>query len=91
YPCRYVFLELVFSAMADTGAGGAGSSVMRPSDQNAFKRLVEDIYCLDVKGRFRAYCAEEESWTPAVRLLDERDGAGWELIEALVACRQVPS
>ena len=34
------------------------------------------------------YCSEEPAWAGAVAMLDEKDGAGWGLLQQLVDCRK---
>lgn len=78
YSLGYVFLELIFCSFCD-------STTKRP-DQNALKRLLEDIF----KGNFKAfkeYCLTEPDWEPAVDVLDARRGAGWGLAAALLGAR----
>ena len=57
----------------------------------SLKRLVEDVFAGDVCGQFADYCREEPTWGPAVALLDEGGGAGWKLVQQLVACREPAS
>jgi hypothetical protein len=52
--------------------------------QQSLRRLIQDIYSLDVKGRFREYALAEDSWAAAVSFLDENNGAGWEVLEVLL-------
>lgn len=82
YSLGYVFLELVFCSFCETAS-------KRP-DQNALKRLLEDIF----KGDFRAfkeYCLEEDAWQPAIDVLDAQRGSGWGLAGALLGARSVRS
>lgn len=78
YSLGYVFLELVFASFCDSDA--------KTPDQNALKRLLEDIF----KGDFRAfkeYCLTEPAWELAVAVLDEKRGNGWGLASALLSAR----
>lgn len=78
YSLGYVFLELVFGAFC-------ASKAKRP-DQNALKRLLEDIF----KGDFRAfkeYCLTEPEWESAIEVLDSQKGSGWGLATALLNAR----
>ena len=54
---------------------------MPPIKQASLRRLVEDIYKLDVKGRFRNYAKAEEQWAKAVQFLDADDKAGWNVLQ----------
>ncbi|CAM9661541.1 unnamed protein product, partial [Laminaria digitata] len=78
YSLGYVFLELVFGAFCD-------SKAKRP-DQNALKRLLEDIFKGDFKA-FKEYCLTEPSWEPAVDVLDAQRGSGWGLAASLLMAR----
>ena len=78
YSLGYVFLELVFGAFC-------ASSTKRP-DQNALKRLLEDIFKGDFKA-FKEYSLAEPDWEPAVEVLDARRGCGWGLAAALLGSR----
>ena len=77
------------------GAAGGGDPRARaeptPPDLQSLKRLVEDVFDGDVCEGFRGYCVEEPSWAGAVELLDEADGAGWRVVQALVDCRDASS
>lgn len=78
YSLGYIFLELVFGAFCT-------SKAKRP-DQNALKRLLEDIF----KGDFRAfkeYCLTEPEWETAIDVLDAQKGSGWSLATALLNAR----
>jgi len=79
----YVLLELVLAAMCDYDGSGGGRSI----ELQQLKRLIEDVFDDDLDG-FRTYCVEEPSWASAVALLDERDRAGWSLLQQLVDCHK---
>eukprot|EP00611_Tribonema_gayanum_P025158 TRINITY_DN5683_c1_g2_i1.p1 TRINITY_DN5683_c1_g2~~TRINITY_DN5683_c1_g2_i1.p1 ORF type:complete len:485 (+),score=181.38 TRINITY_DN5683_c1_g2_i1:47-1501(+) len=68
----------------DKPAGEPAPALTRPTDQTSLRRLVEDIYKLDVTGRFCEYAAAEDTWCAAVAFLDEDDGAGWAVLQALI-------
>lgn len=36
----------------------------------------------------RRYCSEEPAWAGAVEMLDQKDGAGWGLLQQMVDCRK---
>jgi len=85
----YVFLELLLGASSSGVIGGPRSG---PStDIPSIKNLVEDVCEGDVRGRFRNYCYQIPEWRDAVEMLDEADLAGWDLIQAFVACGLKPS
>lgn len=83
----YVLIELFLATAAAQDAPDKADSA-RSTEQQALKRLIEDIFGGDVRGEFRDYCAEEPAWAGAVAMLDEDDGAGWELLQQLVDCRR---
>ena len=94
----YVLLELVLGSacpppVADpvTGRLNGEGSEAPSSDLQTLKRLVEDVFSDDVCGEFRAYCANEAAWAPAVALLDESGGAGWRIVQQLAKCRDASS
>ncbi|KAG5180494.1 hypothetical protein JKP88DRAFT_349571 [Tribonema minus] len=62
----------------------APSDSRSSASTTSLRRLVEDIYKLDVTGRFREYAAAEDTWCAAVAFLDEDDGAGWAVLQALI-------
>eukprot|EP00953_Heterococcus_sp_UTEX-ZZ885_P016167 9109-Heterococcus_DN1.PRE.1 len=80
--------SLAASTTSSSSSSSSGNNVdssrdltppeLRPSDQQSLRRLIQDIYSLDVKGRFREYALAEDSWSAAVSFLDENNGAGWE-------------
>mmetsp|Transcript_22516 Transcript_22516/g.55014 ORF Transcript_22516/g.55014 Transcript_22516/m.55014 type:complete len:101 (-) Transcript_22516:32-334(-) len=72
YALGYTFLEVIFSSLSTE------ESSTRTSQQ-AFKRLLEEVFELDL-AKLREYCAEEGDWADAVGFLDERSGAGWDLL-----------
>ena len=39
-------------------------------------------------GEFRDYCEAEEVWEKVVALLDDHDGAGWDLLQSLCFARE---
>lgn len=81
YSLGYVFLELVFCSFCE-------DKTKRP-DQNALKRLLEDIFKEDFKA-FKEYCLEEEAWEPAIAVLDADQASGWGLAGALLGARSAP-
>ena len=74
--------------LATAAAQDAPNAAPPPAEQQALKRLIEDVFGGDVRGAFREYCAEEPAWVGAVAMLDEQDAAGWELLQQLVDCRR---
>lgn len=82
YSLGYVFLELVFGAFCV-------SKSQRP-DQNALKRLLEDIFKGDFKA-FKDYCLTIPEWEQAIEVLDADRGSGWGLATSLLAARGKPA
>ncbi|KAL3141611.1 hypothetical protein ABBQ32_004852 [Trebouxia sp. C0010 RCD-2024] len=72
-----VFLELIFSSL---GSAGPSDSTSGP----ALQRLLVDVFKGNID-EFRRYCNQEPDWTDAMLLLDQWDGAGWNLIRDLAA------
>eukprot|EP00271_Cylindrocystis_brebissonii_P006493 TRINITY_DN19272_c0_g1_i1.p1 TRINITY_DN19272_c0_g1~~TRINITY_DN19272_c0_g1_i1.p1 ORF type:complete len:526 (+),score=72.01 TRINITY_DN19272_c0_g1_i1:372-1949(+) len=52
-------------------------------DGPALQRLLESTFRLDLRAA-RDYCAADDRWTEAVRFLDANDGAGWNLLQAML-------
>lgn len=57
------------------------------TDEDSLQRLLGDIFEKDMS-EFREYCAAEDIWTKVVALLDQHDGAGWDLLEKLCFARE---
>jgi len=57
------------------------------TDEDSLQRLLGDIFEKDMS-EFREYCAAEDIWTKVVVLLDQHDGAGWDLLEKLCFARE---
>lgn len=52
-------------------------------DGPMIQRLVEGTFRSNVM-EFKNYCKEEDAWSLAVLLLDQGEGAGWSLLEAIL-------
>ena len=52
---------------------------------------MEDVFEGDLTGAFRDYVCEEPAWELAAEMLDEKDRAGWELLQQLITCRDAAS
>lgn len=76
YALGYAYLELIFSTYSG-----------QPVTQDKFKTLFEDTFKLNITD-FRQYCAEDPDWTDAVKMLDTKDGAGWEVIRSMLEARE---
>ncbi|CAI5464554.1 unnamed protein product [Closterium sp. Yama58-4] len=61
-------------------------------DGPSLQRLLETTFSLNIPAA-REYCSADDRWTNAVAFLDRRDGAGWEVLQAMLSpdYRQRPS
>ena len=60
---------------------------MPATDDDTWQRLFAEIFDKDME-QFRDYCQNEDVWEGVVKLLDEKDGAGWNLLESLLSSRE---
>ena len=67
-----VFLEAILGALAENGPSPATSA-------DSIQRLLAEIYDWDMEG-VRYYCEGDEEWGRALKLLDDDEGAGWDLL-----------
>jgi serine/threonine protein kinase len=81
----FVFLGLLLSSLAEVPTP---QYAMPPTDEDSLQRLLGDIFGKDVKGEFRDYVEAEEIWTKVVELLDQKDKAGWTVLETLLLARE---
>lgn len=81
----FVFLGLLLSSLAEVPTPQYS---MPATDEDTLQRLLGDIFGKDVKGEFRDYVEAEEIWTKVVELLDQKDGAGWTVLETLLLARE---
>lgn len=80
----FVFLGLLLSSLAEL----PNLDYQMPStDEDTLQRLLGEIFDRDVS-QFREYVEAEEVWSNLVELLDEDDGAGWTVLEALFKARE---
>lgn len=84
YSLAYAYLELLFATLVEADEGAP-----QRTDQDSLKRLIEDTFGDDVKGKFRSFAQGVPEWEPVVQELDgpEESQAGWELLDAMVNCR----
>lgn len=73
YGAGLLFAYLAFVPFCGTGI----------MDSFSLQRLLEDTFQLDLQAA-REYCLEDDRLLEAVRFLDLGDGAGWELIQAML-------
>jgi hypothetical protein len=50
-------------------------------------QLLGEIFNNDMN-EFRSYCTDEDVWTKVVEVLDDHDGAGWDLLKSLCFARE---
>jgi hypothetical protein len=81
----FVFLGLLLSSLAEVPTAQYS---MPATDEDTLQRLLGDIFGKDVKGEFRDYVEAEEIWTNVVELLDQKEGAGWTVLETLLLARE---
>ena len=80
----FVFLGLLLTALAEPSSE---NYKMPDTDEDSLQRLLGEIFDKNIE-EFREYCEAEEIWTNVVALLDENNGAGWDLIENLCFARE---
>jgi serine/threonine protein kinase len=80
----FVFLGLLLSVLAELPSA---DSPMPATDEDTLQRLLGEIFDKDIS-QFREYVEAEEVWSNLVELLDENDGAGWNLLETLFKARE---
>ncbi len=83
----FVFIAVLLSTLADIPSPGFS---VPATDEDTLQRLLADIFEKDMD-EFRDYCQAEEIWGKVVDLLDENDGAGWELLKAMCFAREKAS
>jgi len=79
----FVFLGILLTTLAEPKNE---QYQMPKTDEDSLQRLLGEIFNNDMN-KFREYCDEEEMWENVVQLLDENEGAGWELLEKLCFAR----
>ena len=80
----FVFLGLLLSVLAELPSA---QTPMPATDEDTLQRLLGEIFEKDIS-QFREYVEAEEVWSNLVELLDENDGAGWNLLETLFKARE---
>mmetsp|Transcript_36698 Transcript_36698/g.77437 ORF Transcript_36698/g.77437 Transcript_36698/m.77437 type:complete len:135 (+) Transcript_36698:1-405(+) len=78
------FLAMLFTTLAEPATL---SAPLPPTDDDSWQRLFSEIFEKDMD-QFREYCSNEDVWDGVVELLDEEDGAGWDLLGALLLARE---
>ena len=80
----FVFLALLLSSLAELPSA---DYQMPATDEDTLQRLFGEIFDKDIN-QFREYVEAEDVWSNLVDLLDENDGAGWKVLEALLLARE---
>jgi hypothetical protein len=80
----FVFLGLLLVSLSDLKNSG---TPMPPTDEDTMQKLLTEIFNQDFEA-FREYVEEEDVWSKLVELLDEKDGAGWDVLETLFKARE---
>lgn len=80
----FVFLGILLTTLAEPKSE---IEKMPDTGEDSLQRLLGEIFEKDFN-QFREYCEEEDVWSNVVSLLDENDGAGWDLLESLCFARE---
>jgi len=80
----FVFLGLLLVSLANLPDANA---LMPATDEDTIQKLLNEIFKLDFQA-FREYVEAEDVWENLVLLLDEKDGAGWIVLESLFKARE---
>ena len=80
----FVFLGLLLTSLADIPTP---QYKMPATDEDSLQRLIAEIFDKDFDS-FREYVEAEDIWENIVSLLDENDGAGWDLLRQLCFARE---
>mmetsp|Transcript_9081 Transcript_9081/g.18558 ORF Transcript_9081/g.18558 Transcript_9081/m.18558 type:complete len:576 (-) Transcript_9081:587-2314(-) len=80
----FVFLGLLLTSLAEIPTPQYS---MPATDEDSLQRLLTEIFDKDFD-EFREYVAAEDIWTNLVSLLDENEGAGWDLLKSLCFARE---
>ena len=80
----FVFLGALLTTLAEPKTE---NYKMPDTDEDSLQRLLGEIFDKDIE-EFREYCEAEDIWSNVVALLDENDGAGWELINKMCFARE---
>lgn len=80
----FVFLGLLLVALSDLPNA---ATPMPATDEDTMQKLLSEIFNQDFKA-FREYVEAEDVWSKLVEVLDEKDGAGWDVLETLFKARE---
>jgi hypothetical protein len=80
----FVLLGLLLVSLAELPNAKAP---MPATDEDTLQKLLSEIFAQDFQA-FREYVEADDVWTNLVELLDEKDGAGWSVLETLFTARE---
>lgn len=80
----FVVLALLLSSLAELPRA---DFPIPATDEDTLQRLLGEIFDKDMD-QFREYVEAEDVWSNLVELLDEKDGAGWKVLETLLLARE---
>jgi len=79
----FVFVALLLSSLAEVPKPDYATP---PTDEDSLKRLMTDIFDKDME-EFKDYCEAEEIWSSVVNVLNENEGAGWDVLSKMCFAR----
>mmetsp|Transcript_28862 Transcript_28862/g.78195 ORF Transcript_28862/g.78195 Transcript_28862/m.78195 type:complete len:544 (-) Transcript_28862:1178-2809(-) len=80
----FVFLGLLLVSLSDLPSS---DSPMPATDEDTIQKNLNEIFNQDFEA-FREYVEAEEVWSELVKLLDDKDGAGWDVLQTLFRARE---
>ena len=81
-----VFFEILFTgALIPSSSGGISAGEGELGERLA--NLYTDVFRCDLQ-ELKEYCWNEVGWQEVTDLLDENEGAGWELLSMMVLARE---
>ena len=80
----FVFLGLLLVSLSDLPNAG---TPMPATDEDTIQKLLYEIFNQDFEA-FREYVEAEEIWSQLVKLLDEQDSAGWDVLQTMFKARE---
>jgi hypothetical protein len=83
YALGFVVLGLLLTSLSEAKEAKA----MPQTDEDTLQRLLGEIFKNDFS-LFREYVQEDDCWNNLVELLDENEGAGWNVLETLFSARE---
>ncbi len=80
----FVFVAVLLSSLAEVPNA---NYVIPNTDEDSLQRLMSEIFDKDMQ-EFQEYCEAEEVWSGVVDLLNENNGAGWDVLESMCFARE---